>query len=377
MLKEKVLKCLGCSACAAVCPRNAIQMVCDDEGFLNPNINDSCVSCGLCEKVCPALKSFEEKTPIIGYCGWHKDENIVRHSSSGGAFSAICESLPYDAVIFGAFFDKEKEKLMHIGVNKDNLSLIRLSKYVESDVSDSFLQIKNLLKERKVLFCGTPCQVAGLLSSTDDKENLLTVDFVCHGTPSLYVLKKSFEYISKKQRDDVKDANFRSKANGWEMSIIKYIGRRKSYIKNSRLDPYLRAFQENISLKKACNGCRFSSAHQSDITVADFWGVNAFNKKINKEKGISLILINTEKGKKAFENAKDNMVLFDLDKRYYSYAIQKSAFNLDIIRKRDVFFKALSNAPIDVATELAIGKVAFLEKCEIYAKHFIKHILNL
>lgn len=305
-------KCCGCEACRSVCPKKCISMKVDKEGFLYPKVELSqCIDCKLCEKVCPVLHPvYSKKEPVV-YAGINNDVNIRLQSSSGGIFTLMAEHIIQNrGVVFGACFDEQWNVVHSYTETKEELSRFRGSKYVQSHIGDSFLQAKRFLDEgRLVLFSGTPCQIAGLKNFLRKPyQNLFTVDLVCHGVPSPKVWKKYLQesvcdaYNIKKQSsyyslyDKVENISFRSKENGWKgfcMSII-YKNGGKRVIPFFK-DTYMNAFLSNLLLRPSCYICPAKFHHvQSDISLADFWGVDRLHPEIDDDKGCGLVLVNNE-----------------------------------------------------------------------------------
>ena len=223
MISKNRADCTGCSACKNICLKSCITMERDDEGFLYPKINhDACINCGRCESVCPSL-NFKATMPTAlpdVFAAVYPNEKVRRHSSSGGAFTALSELILNDGgIIFGAGFD-EKWRVVHTAAeNLDELENLRGSKYVQSEIGDVYKRVKvELKKDRPVLFSGTPCQCAGLKSFLGkDYDNLLTVDVICHGTPSPMLWEKYLEHHA--QSHDIAHVNFRSKRFGWATNL--------------------------------------------------------------------------------------------------------------------------------------------------------------
>lgn len=305
-------KCCGCEACRSICPKKCISMQADKEGFLYPKVDLSqCVDCKLCEKVCPVLNpKYSKKEPLV-YAGINNDINIRLQSSSGGIFTLIAEQIILKkGVVFGACFDEQWNVVHDYTETKEGLARFRGSKYVQSYIGNSFLQAKRFLDEgRFVLFSGTPCQIAGLRNFLRKPyQNLLTVDLVCHGVPSQKVWKKYlYELVSEayniKKRslsfsfaDKINSISFRSKENGWKKYNVKieYKNGKKDVIPAER-NIYMNAFLSDLSLRPSCYDCP-AKLHkvQSDITLADFWGVDRLHPEIDDDKGCGLILVNKE-----------------------------------------------------------------------------------
>lgn len=305
--------CCGCRACEQVCKRACIKMNADEEGFLYPDIdNDKCINCGMCKKVCPIDKdttsglNFEE--PFV-YAAWHKDNEILKESSSGGVFTALAQYiLDRNGVVFGCSLDEDMVA-KHVRIDsKDDLYKLRGSKYVQSDTNDTFAQVKQLIKEGKyILYTGTPCQIAGLKSFIGpNSENLITVDLICHGVPSPKIFDYYIKHLSKKHNGKIMDFSFRDKSKyGWGEYGFRYkISKNNKIYKRDvagNLSPYGYAFFRNYLQRPVCYKCQYTTTkREGDITLADFWGVDRIHPEIDPNNGISLVIVNTEKGKKVF-----------------------------------------------------------------------------
>lgn len=305
-------KCCGCTACVSVCPKKCISLSEDTEGFLYPVVDSvKCIDCGFCELVCPVLHPVNNNSiePLV-YAAINNDESVRLQSSSGGIFTLIAELvLDRGGVVFGACFDQNWNVVHDYTETKEGLARFRGSKYVQSHVGNSFIQVKSFLDSgREVLFSGTPCQVAGLKNYLRKPySNLLTVDLVCHGVPSPEVWKKYLQetvsraYGIKKKKvvnfgDYISDISFRAKDKGWKEYNIKIIFRNgKVEMMPFSENPYMNVFLSDLSLRPSCYACP-TKLHraQSDITLADFWGVNEIKPDIDDDKGCGLILINCE-----------------------------------------------------------------------------------
>lgn len=297
--------CSGCSACYAVCPRNAIEMKSDSEGFLSPVIDYSkCISCHKCENVCPMDKlEIFNKTIEYCYAAVNKDETVRFHSSSGAIFPLLANYiLKKDGYVCGAAVDKDLVT-RHIIVdnnNKRELEKIYGSKYVQSDMNNIFVRIKSLLEDDKlVLFSGTPCQVAGLKSFLGkDYQQLLTVDIICHGAPSPGVLDLYLSEIGQ-NFSEISRLSFRDKALGWRSIKLTLRDRNDDILFSERIgeNPYLKAFQQNAILRLSCHSCPFTSIYRvSDITLGDFWKIGELLTNYKDNRGTSLVLCNSAKG---------------------------------------------------------------------------------
>ncbi len=301
-IKEKE-DCCGCSACVQICPRQCISLVADDEGFEYPQVDASkCIDCSLCNKVCPVINAGASKHPIKIYASKNVDEGVRSKSSSGGVFTPLAENIIDEGgVVFGVSFDKNWNPVHSYAETKNGLTAFRGSKYVQSKIGTSYAEVKAFLRSgRKVLFSGTSCQVAGLKRFLGrEYDNLFTVEVLCHGVPSAKVWQK---YLDIRKREfcctDISDINFRDKRHGWaNYDVTIAFGNGSSYNTSHKKDPYFRGFMKNLYLRPSCYACKCKNGRSgSDIVIADYWRINKVLPEFNDNKGISLILVNTEKG---------------------------------------------------------------------------------
>lgn len=303
-------RCCGCTACSQICPKQCITMESDLQGFLYPIVNTiECIGCNLCEKVCPVLNQSEPQEPLQVYAAKNCDEQIRENSSSGGIFTSIAECIIKNGgVVFGATFNEYWE-VRHIYVEAiTDLSKFRGSKYVQSNLEGVYQSVKSiLLTGRQVLFSGTPCQIAGLRSFLrEENDNLFTVDIVCHGVPSPLVWNEYLNHISAKYKrcvQDIVSINFRNKEFGWYSYRVNIEWKDKIYSKPKSEDLFMLGFLKNLYLRPSCEECPVKSGKSgSDITLGDFWGVNEAHPEIYDDKGVTMVLLNTKKGQKLFDN---------------------------------------------------------------------------
>lgn len=310
-------ECTGCGACVSICPRKAITMQPDEEGFLYPAVNgDLCVECDLCEKRCPAGK-VQAENKLHAYGVQHKDAQIRRQSSSGGVFTALARGMfARGGVVFGAAFD-ESLRVEHIGAfDETELAAMRGSKYVQSDAADAVAHAASLLERGiPVLFSGTPCQIAGLKARVGKKydELLLTVDFVCHGVPSPGVFASYLRELEQKNGKRVIAYTFRDKRLGWKnFSAVATFEDGTEHVGQQTTEPFLYGFLQNLYLRPSCTQCTAlrGGHHVSDITMADLWGADRLCPDRDDDSGLSLAFVNTPKGRKALEAASAQLVSF-------------------------------------------------------------------
>ncbi len=328
---KKKRDCCGCSSCVQKCPTHCITLVEDNEGFLYPKIDTSvCINCGLCEKVCPWLNRPEPIEPqkVLAVKNCNEDERMA--SSSGGVFIALARKIiEKRGVVFGAIFDKDWEVIHVYAETIEGVRPMMGSKYVQSRINNSFRDAEKFLKEgRKVLFTGTPCQIAGLHQFLrKDYPNLLSVDFLCHGVPSpgvwrrylnetfIYPAQKVTEknavmFSSLKSMHKITNINFRDKQQfGWKEFSFVVRGSAYKEDKNSillsdmhKVNLYMRGFLANIYLRPSCYQCKCKNGiSHSDLTIADFWGITQLMPDFDDDKGVGLVLLNTNRGVTEFD----------------------------------------------------------------------------
>lgn len=306
-IKDKS-QCCGCSACASICNKNAITMKPDILGFLYPVVDiDKCVNCGLCEKVCAFNNKYDISLNLpkpVAYGVRHKDIDEVMRSRSGAVFVALSDKiLEQGGVVYGAGYTDHFRVVHKRAVTKNMRDEFRGSKYVQSDMNTVFLQVKKDLSEGLVvLFSGTPCQTAGLSLFIGKRlrKNLFLVDILCHGVPSPFLWKDFLNHIEKINKSTITEVNFRNK------KIFGWKAHRETFcLKNGSKDIVCDyRFYQNTPYRKSCNICPYTNTTRpSDITLADFWGWEKNVPNMNKDnKGLSLIICNTDKGLKLFEN---------------------------------------------------------------------------
>ena len=310
--------CCGCAACVQRCPKQCISLKEDKEGFLYPIVDkNTCIDCGYCEKVCPIINQNASREPLKVYAAKHTDDEIRMKSSSGGIFTLLAEQIIDEGgVVFGARFDEYWEVMHDYTETKEGLAAFRGSKYVQSRIGNTYQQAENFLKHgRKVMFTGTPCQIAGLKHFLrKEYENLLLVDFVCHGVPSpkvwrMYLdetlasqgieIKTVLSHAMPRQKF-IKSVEFRSKSTGWKkysfvLTLTKMTDEGEEYsvlLSNIFWDnPFMRSFLGNFILRPSCYQCLFKSGKSSaSLTMGDFWGIEDIRSELDDDKGCELLL---------------------------------------------------------------------------------------
>lgn len=350
---ERKEDCCGCSACLAACPVDAIQMVADEEGFRYPQIDkEKCIDCGKCDRTCP-IKNPVPEVPKEqkAYLFQLKDKKLRMDSTSGGAFTAIASAVIEEGgVVFGAAYD-ENLRVIHTYVEKiEDLWRFRNSKYVQSDVQNSFREVKKFLQQgRKVCFSGTPCQVEGLssyLKNVNKKQNLILVDLVCRAVPSPLFWKKYVDWHKEKLGKEIGNIRFRDKRHyGYKYSQMVIEDKEGNVIYHNGVesDPYLRAFFSNLSDRPSCYECKFKKRYRvSDMTIWDCFDVGLKEKEFDDDLGTTNVLIhNLEKEKVVNENEMGTYKKIAADKCVYGMRelIRSIAKN----NKRREFFDIVEN----------------------------------
>lgn len=312
--------CSGCAACAAVCPRAAISMQSDAEGFLYPVIDvGKCAVCGLCQKACPILSRNEPREPIAVYAARSKDYGVRMESSSGGVFSLLArQTLEKGGIVYGAAIRLTDGKVVHQSAEtEEELSALRGSKYVQSDVGDVYCHAKRqVLAGRQVLFSGTPCQIAAFRRVVGrDYENLLCVDVICHAVPSPLAWEKYLEerlFGQNQGRDSARaedpafrSISFRRKNCGWKRySMSLRFANDMEYLNDLQHDTFLRGFLAELYNRPSCHACRTRELRSgADVTLADYWGVEQRFPGLDDDRGVSVVLVNTKRGASACSTA--------------------------------------------------------------------------
>lgn len=346
---DKKENCCGCASCANICPKNCIVMQADEEGFLYPNTNiDMCINCNLCNKSCPLIdkKTINQK-PIVYGC-YNKNEAIRQKSTSGGVFYTLCEYIiKNDGVVFGAAFDDEFNVFHDYAETLADCEKFMGSKYVQSVIGDSYKKVKKFLGDnRLVLFTGTPCQIAGLCAFLKkDYDNLYTQDVVCHSVPSPKVWNNYKIYLGVCDEKKITNINFRNKESGWKNSTTNITFDNGDSLSGFySQNEYVKGFVNGLYSRPSCYSCSFSKiSRESDITLGDFWGVDTFYPDLFDNKGTSLVMVNSAKGKKLFSYAKKQLkykpVKISKAIWYNSAIVNAVCFN----QNRNVFFEDKDN----------------------------------
>lgn len=404
--------CVGCRGCVQVCPKQCISFDEDTQGFSYPKVDlERCIHCNLCEKVCPVINQALPRQPADVYGAKNKDESIKAHSSSGGVFYALAEKIIAEGgVVFGAQFNDKWEVVHGYAEDMEGVSAFQTSKYVQSYIGNSFCEVKSFLESgRKVMFTGTPCQISGLklFLRKDYPEQLLTVDIVCHGVPSPRVWREYLDYIKTGYKRKFKNTestlsvspvitsiNFRDKRLGWNkygFSIcitdtnltqtniveIESVENKEILFEPVSQNIYMQGFLKDLYLRPSCYQCPVKQLKSgSDLSLADFWGVQRSYPKLYDSAGLSLILVNTVWGKIYLEkcNCEKIRVSYDIVKKA-NPAITKSSSKPKLYNYfwENYFDKGLQSLP----SILNMTKPNILDKTIILIKRTIIKLLKL
>lgn len=332
-------KCIGCGICSKKCPKDAITMESDSNGFIYPKLDlNKCINCNLCRKVCPinnkkeTKKNFENKY----YAAKSKNEELKMLSSSGGIFSSLAKAtLSNKGIVYGCQLKNFHANHIRIDKLKD-LSKILGSKYIQSNVIGIFENVKkDLIKNKQVLFSGTPCQIGALKSYLKEEyNNLITVSVICHGVTNDKILNHHINELEKKENSKLININFRAKENGWTKSSIKYEFENKKIINKFVEDDLMYLYLNDTITRASCFNCKYKgNNNEADIILGDYWGIEVTNKDFYDEKGVSALIINSKKGERYL---KENKIFTKIE---FCEGIYE-----DIIKYNPSLVKSLDNA---------------------------------
>ena len=371
--------CNGCGACALRCPKKAIEMVEDSEGFLYPHVNkEKCINCGLCEKVCSNFNKSKQKSDA--YIAINNNEKELRNAASGGMFYILAKYvIENNGVVFGVTYDKELNVIHKYTETLEDCKQFCGSKYVRSDLKNTYKETEKFLKDgRVVLYTGTACQLSGLKSYLGKEyDNLILCDILCHANPSPKVFKLYKENLEKKYSKKVKDIRFRSKENGWRNQTPIIVFNDGNKIEENT---FFNAFVKEMINRQSCYSCMFASKSRiTDFTIADFWGIEKVKPDLDYTKGVSLLTVNSEKGKKLLNIFKNNTSI--LEKIDIDIAAKYNHFNnVPVHKNRDKFFEGIKNGSINsdniIDTMNKYTKVSIFRKVLRKSKSIIKKVLR-
>ena len=332
----------------------------DEEGYLYPRVDkNQCIGCGRCKTVCPLINGRVDNAEAMqtGYAAYNNDQSVREQSSSGGLFSLFAETiLQRGGAVVGAAMSEDSYSVSHIVIRSpEEIQKLRGSKYLQSTVGDVFSEVKKILNEGiPVLFTGTPCQIGGLYSYLGKNyDNLYTQDIICHGVPSPRVWRKYMAFREKKSGGKADNVFFRNKRSGWKKySLLVNYSDGTEYINDLHNDPFLKGFIRNLYLRPSCTDCRFKTLYrQSDITLADFWGIQNEMPEMDDDRGTSFVWIHSLKGEELFDSVRDRITFRPIDinipLKYNSAAIK----SVPDFKKRKAFFRDMDTMDFDAVVK--------------------------
>ena len=395
--------CCGCSACVGKCPKQCIRLEEDEEGFLYPKVDEAvCIGCGICEKVCPVLNQGGRHEPLQVYAAKNKDEEIRMKSSSGGIFTLLAEKVIQEGgVVFGAAFSSDWEVVHTYAETLEGVAAFRGSKYMQSRMGTSYKDAERFLKQgRTVLFSGSPCQIRGLkLFLRKDYDNLLAVDFICHGVPSPKVWRAYLkETIARKggknsvlsypmhRNSEIDGVDFRSKSTGWKkysfaltLSETPVEGDKNTVLLSSVFseNPFMKAFLTDLILRPSCYDCPSKSGKSgSDITIADYWAIPQVAPDFDDDKGVSLVLVQSKEGEQFYETLLPNTDFLATGYREAQGANGGFKEKTPVHPRRTYFFKRFTHCKDVIALIEKSLYVPFYKKAVRKIKNALKRILK-
>ncbi|MBE6684090.1 MAG: 4Fe-4S dicluster domain-containing protein [Ruminococcaceae bacterium] len=309
--------CVSCGACASVCKLDAIRLTRTTEGFQIAMIDQNkCVNCGMCQKVCPALNEAEKNQDATEVYAFKANDELRKNSTSGGAFAALAEAVIAQNGVFYGAAQTDDFSVAHIrGESSDDLAKMQGTKYIQSDMTACYAQIENDLKQgRKVLFSGTPCQVDGVKRFIKIKklpdENFISVDIICHGVPSPAFYQAYMKWLEKEYGSKVVDYKFRSKKISWRgSSCYAKLANGQELKNDKKLCGFMNVYYSDNITRESCYNCPYTSKSRvGDLTISDYWGLENLDKSFEDALGVSMILVNTQKGRDLFGQVKGERI---------------------------------------------------------------------
>lgn len=373
-------KCTACGACASRCPRNAIKLSSDEEGFYIPSIDENlCIECKLCEKACHVLNVLhEEYKGGVPYMVKAHEKPLLKKSSSGGVFSLLSEVVMNEGgVVYGARYNYSTEILECLSTNDCNIEELRKSKYVESYMGTTFRSIVEKLKaNRPVLFCGTPCQCRGLHHYLNtckcSMEKLILVRFICHGVPSNLFFQDYKHYVEKQYKSKARYIDFRPKDFGWRTQNLRIEFENGKILKEKHTcNIYLKNFYSSDMLRKSCYECSCLNENCADLTIADFWGIHFFRPENKDQEGVSLVVCHSDKGQNYLNQIADKCEMEQLPSSAIEYIYKRGGFENKMINRPRLMERVRQEGYMPVALSL------YEKECKKNKRiQFIKNIIK-
>lgn len=379
--------CYGCRNCENICPKKAISIIEDENGFLIPIVDkDKCVNCGLCEKKCPRL-AFIEKNDKIFEKEWYGAFNInskdLKNSTSGAIFPVIAsEFLENGDYVCGCVWNKEMSAEHILSNDTKEVKKMCGSKYVQSNLGEVLIECKKVLNEKKILFTGTPCQIAAAKLYLGDNDNILYLGLICEGVGPDKVWKSYLREIEKKHKSKIINAELRNKDICWDSPVAKYHFENKKIKKHLSFsyDTYMQGFLSGIYNRESCYNCQYKgNNHNSDIIIGDLWGCPNIIRKDSKQNGASLVIINTEKGKKYLSKIEQNLKLYKIEKNIMSSENPSLMSSSEMPKERNEFYKKIKNEGFSKSIKIITkkNKKIFLIKNLLYKIKLFKIIKKI
>lgn len=375
-------ECTGCKMCADICPKQAIIFKDNEEGFWYPSIDENkCIDCGLCKKRCPSLQKIKSENSLEPkvYAGWTLDEQIRYESTSGGIYYELAKKfIENDGYIVGCVFSDDYKSAKHIvGNDLATLRKIMGSKYFQSDTAGIYIKLKELINAgEKVLFCGTPCQIAAVISFFDTiPKKLYFLDFICKGINSPLAYKAYMEELEIKYNSPIEEVRMKSKKTGWE-SLATHVQFQngKEYHKDRYTDWWIQGYTcGNLFMRENCQNCQYKQLPRlADISFGDFWGIKGC-ESAEYEKGISVIIVNSKKGKELLRSIEGKM---HLELRNMEEVLEGNPYFMGQATahsNRKLFFDLLRKEPFSKAVKGSYTETAE-QKMKRWIKFFLKHV---
>lgn len=365
---EPIDNCCGCGACVAICPIHCIEMRENEEGFFYPKADmEKCLDCRMCERVCPEIdvRYYDKKDQCVeAYAAICDEEEIRQNSSSGGIFYPVAAKiLEQGGIVFGAAMSEDGMFVQHIGVERlEELKTLMGAKYVQSAIGNVYEQVRQNLEQRRiVLFTGTPCQIAALHSYLGDnrKDDLFTMDFICHGVPSPGVWKR---YLAETV-GSASFVSFRDKTEGWKSFSLKVIDRNGKEIRQrENQNPYMRGFLNHLYCRYSCHNCKYKGIERnSELTLGDFWKVQSFLGDIDDDKGTSLVLVQNDRGKELITSlvGEEKIRIFQVDVTEAAKSNPMMTESITFNKKRSLFYRMIENKSICDSVEICLKRNLF------------------
>lgn len=371
-------QCCGCTACESICPKKAIKMLPDEEGFLYPHVEETkCIQCGLCEKTCPIINTKKSDQEPKGYIVRNTDKEIVQDSTSGGVFTAIANYvLDKQGVVYGVGYDSSMRVIYKKAENKSEIAEMRGSKFVQSYIVGIYEDVKQTLGSgRLVLFTGTPCQVAGLINFLRKKpDNLYCVDFICRGVASPLLWENYLQAMQDKYKSAISFVKFKNKTYGYHATTMKVdFQNGKTYKASGRIDPMMKSYVNELASRPSCAACSFKSErHISDLTMFDCYHYSAITRKKDDNKGYSSLFVNSYVGEKIIESIAKSIEMTAVD--YHELTKWNGIMVCNSAKphsRRDEFYSYISTMTIHEA----INKVMPITKKD-YLIELSKAVIN-